>query len=326
MWDMRPPQGSDIDDSQLEQYLLGLLPAPDSERLDRVSIEDDAVAARLELVELDLIDRYVRHTLDGDMRARFEARYLSSPRRRQQIELAGDFLRAIDREAARMDAERARPPDDRSSPGRDDSGPHRTLPSGGCHVGWTLSIAAASLVLVTGVLLIWSVRSPAPPVPVPADLHRPAASTAAVPDAPSLRPSHVSSSLQRPIDRSAPMRAAAAGRADNEVVLILAPPTRAAGAVPVIAPPAGGRDVAIELQTEAVEFDRYRASLKDPATGRVVWRSAWAPANRSAETSSVAVTLPATLLKAQRYWLELSGRAARGTEVVGSYVFAVERR
>ena len=55
----------------------------DAERLDEASIVDDEIAARLRMVEHDLVDAYVRGRLTGDTLARFESHYLASPRRRE---------------------------------------------------------------------------------------------------------------------------------------------------------------------------------------------------------------------------------------------------
>lgn len=87
------------DDQELVRYLLELLPEADSERLDEASIADDALAARLHMVERDLMDDYVRGALREDVRERFESRYLASPRRRENVRLAASFLNAIDRAA-----------------------------------------------------------------------------------------------------------------------------------------------------------------------------------------------------------------------------------
>ena len=91
------------DDQELVRYLLDLLPEADIERLDEASIADDDLAARLHVVERDLIDDYVRGTLREDVRERFESRYLSSPRRRENVRLAASFLNAIDRAAPPAD-------------------------------------------------------------------------------------------------------------------------------------------------------------------------------------------------------------------------------
>ena len=99
------------DDQELVRYLLELLPEADTERLDEASIADDALAARLHVVERDLVDDYVRGALREDVRERFESRYLASPRRRENVRLAASFLNAIDRAAPPAD-----PPGDGGQP------------------------------------------------------------------------------------------------------------------------------------------------------------------------------------------------------------------
>jgi hypothetical protein len=84
------------DDQRTVRYLLGLLPEDEAEALDEASILDDDFAARLGSVEDDLIDGYIHRTLDRDTLARFEAVYLTSPRRRARVEFGQRFLAAVD--------------------------------------------------------------------------------------------------------------------------------------------------------------------------------------------------------------------------------------
>lgn len=76
------------EDGELECYLLGLLPEEDTERVEELSIVDDEVASRLRVLEDDLVDAYVRGDLASDVKARFEAYYLLTERRRQKVEFA----------------------------------------------------------------------------------------------------------------------------------------------------------------------------------------------------------------------------------------------
>ena len=85
------------DDRQLIRYLLGLLTDEEAERYDEQSIVDDDLAARLRVVEDNLVDAYVNGTLEEDLRQRFESFYLSSPRRREKVRFAARFLGAVDR-------------------------------------------------------------------------------------------------------------------------------------------------------------------------------------------------------------------------------------
>src|SRR3954468_22686301 len=125
------PDKSRYDDEQLVQYLLGLLPSEDAERLDEASIADDDVAARLRVAEDDLVDAYVRGTLIGDTRTRFESHYLSSPRRRERVASARQFVRAIDGAPRRLPADDGRGP-------------------GASRLVSTLAVAAALSLVATG--------------------------------------------------------------------------------------------------------------------------------------------------------------------------------
>src|SRR5215472_17957680 len=83
---------STYDDQLLILYLLGELPAEETERLDELSIADEEVAARLSGVENDLVDAYVRAETKGENRARFESFYLSSAKRREKVQFARALL------------------------------------------------------------------------------------------------------------------------------------------------------------------------------------------------------------------------------------------
>ena len=89
---MQIDENSSISDRQLAEYLLGMLQPGESERLDELSITDDAIAARLQAVENDLIDDYIRGNLSGVVRDRFESFYLASPKRRERVRFAEALL------------------------------------------------------------------------------------------------------------------------------------------------------------------------------------------------------------------------------------------
>jgi len=91
-------------DDELVRYLLGDLPENDTERLDELSVVDDDFAAQLRQAEDDLVDAYAGGRLSGDRRIRFEAFYLTSPRRREKVAFAKRLQGAIEH-----DDRRARP-------------------------------------------------------------------------------------------------------------------------------------------------------------------------------------------------------------------------
>ena len=81
-----------IDDDLLKRFLLGAVPEEQAERLDELSISDDHVATRLQDVENDLVDAFVRGELSGETEQRFKAQYLSTPERRNRIAVAEALL------------------------------------------------------------------------------------------------------------------------------------------------------------------------------------------------------------------------------------------
>ena len=300
----------------LERYLLGLLDPQDADRLDQASIEDDDVAARLQIVEQDLVDGYVRRTVPPDTLWRFESSYLSSPRRRRRVRAAQAFLAAVDR-AAPVEAHVAVDEDARWSVWN------------GTNLRWTLPVAAAAVVVIAGALAFAPVSGgraglratavvasnrptllgapQADAVAESADAQNARAATATLFGAPGRE--------SRRIDtRSAPPPAA----------LVLPPQTRAAGELATIAASLAARPGALELQMDSDDFPQYQVALKDPAMNRVLWRSSWARAKPIADTPTIAIVIPRGMLNTQRYWLELSGRrAGSGAEIIASYVFQI---
>ena len=78
----------DVSDATLERYVLGDLPADETERLDELSVVDNAFAERLEALEADLADAYARGELPASDRERWEMRHLASDDGRTDLRLA----------------------------------------------------------------------------------------------------------------------------------------------------------------------------------------------------------------------------------------------
>jgi hypothetical protein len=90
----------EYDDERLVRYLIGALDDDEAERYDELSIVDDRFAERLQYVEDDLVDAYVRGELSGDTLERFRSTYLSMPARRNKVRFAQAML--VHQEAAPM--------------------------------------------------------------------------------------------------------------------------------------------------------------------------------------------------------------------------------
>lgn len=291
---------------ELVQYLLGVLPPEDTERLDEASIVDDDIAARLRRVEDDLVDSYVRGQLSGDTLAQFESHYLASRHRRERVEFARKFLRAVDK----VDTETA--------PVAVDAPPK----VGGSKVLATLAVAATLSLAAGGALLLQNVRlgrglreAQIDRVAVDQrarDLER---------QLKELRDANETATKELARARES---ATTVVREASTVALVLLPQTRSIGPVPTLVMPAVTEQLGFELRLEANDFPSYQVGLRDPAVNTVIWRSGWIAAKSSAGQSAVRVGVPARALKPQHYSLDLSGRRpAGGTEVVGSYAFEI---
>jgi hypothetical protein len=76
----------------LRRYLLGGLSVRERARLEERYFENDGLFEKLEMVEDELVDAYVRrHLSESDSRL-FEENYLSSERRRQKLRIARELL------------------------------------------------------------------------------------------------------------------------------------------------------------------------------------------------------------------------------------------
>ncbi len=76
----------------ITQYLLGALPAAETEHLDVLSFTDDEFADSIRVVENDLVDAYVQGELADDELEQFKVFYLAFPPRREKVEFAQAFL------------------------------------------------------------------------------------------------------------------------------------------------------------------------------------------------------------------------------------------
>ena len=86
-------------DGSITQYLLGVLPEEEAERLEEESICDGAFFERIEAVEHELIKEFLDKKLSPPDEARFRSKYLSTPALRKKVQFAED-LRLLAREAA----------------------------------------------------------------------------------------------------------------------------------------------------------------------------------------------------------------------------------
>jgi hypothetical protein len=105
-------------------------------------------------------------------------------------------------------------------------------------------------------------------------------------------------------------------------VTVLKPDARSGEALPVVSAEGTPR-VRFDLQLEAVDFTQYAVTLRNPA-GRVVWRGAPGPPQKSAAGDAVTAAVPTDVLTADRYSFALEGVRADGhRDPVATYTFRV---
>jgi hypothetical protein len=296
------PDKPRYDDEQLVQYLLGLLPSEDAERLDEASIADDDLSARLRAAEDDLVDAYVRGTLIGETRTRFESHYLSSPRRRERVAVARTFVRTVDRAARQGQA----------SKGAGSMGPKLVS---------TLAVAAMLCLVAAGALLFQTVRLSRGLTVAQND--RVAVDRRArelEQQVTSLRSANAAATSE--LERL--RQSAATAVRETAIALVLFPQTRSIDPLATLTIPPDAERLGFELRLESDDFSQYQVGLKDPAVNTIIWRSPWVASTTARGRSAVRVALPASVLKPQHYSLDLSGRrASAASEVIGSYAFQI---
>jgi hypothetical protein len=117
------------------------------------------------------------------------------------------------------------------------------------------------------------------------------------------------------------------GSTDHEapvVAMTLMPPTRGAAATPLATLKPQTEYLLLTLRLEAEDLPEYRAALKDPQTNALLWRGGRLRARQHGPGRAITVSLPARLLKAQTYVIEVSGiRSDGSTEVIGNYPIQV---
>ena len=296
------------DDELLTRYLLGELPAEQAEKLDELSVADDAFVWRLSGVENDLVDGYVRGELRGETLKRFRSFYLSTPKRQQKVEFAIG-LRALTERAEENVKEHT--PHAAARPWWRWVSPFRQ---------WSFAAAALALLLVAGYLFTdnLSLRRQAKE----ADLNR-----------------QHEQQLQQELDQQRAANAkiqselgSGAGTTAipgqfNTVALLLPAPTRGIGHFEEVSIHSGTDFLVLALTLDSDSFPQYRISLKDPATRQEVWHSADLASSSSAGHKTVTASVPAKLLRQQRYLAQLAGIQPNGAaETVADYPFSVVLR
>ncbi len=305
------------DDRLLTRYLLGVLPAEEAERLDGLSVADEEFAWRLNGIENDLVDAYVRGELSDEDLPQFKAFYLSSPTRRHKVEFAEGLL-ALEHKAAALPAKTKAvasrvKKEEQAFPWRMFSGPRFGFQ-------WGFASAALVALVVAGYLLSENLR-----------LRTQVSEAQAQHAALDRRAQELEQQLnQERLTKAETLKELEHARESQinldqlkTVSLLLPPPTRGASQVATLYFPSRADLAVLVLALESDDFPAYRATLKDPATNQALWRSTSLTATSSGDKKVVSVGFRASLLKQQNYIVELTGLRGGAAEPVGGYPFRV---
>jgi hypothetical protein len=312
-------------------YLLGALSGAEAEGFDELSITDPVFIDELNSVERDLIDDYVNGGLENQLRSQFESHYLSSPLRREKVQLARSFYESTPRDATKdqeVQAERT----DRVTHPR----PFLEAFRGGV---WNRQWALVSLVLVcvtlamAGWLIFDRSRRRFAGNEIARNENRPEASnekivgtkptpqgspeTSLAESKQSQTPERVSNENKQPLSVSK----------SNVVSIVLAPQMRGGTAEPVVQLTTKTEYVAIRLELEPNDYSTYRVLLLTQTGGQALWRSTRSFPRTKDGDKSLNVRFPATLLKPSSYVLRVWGLSQTGiAEMITDYRFRVVRQ
>ena len=302
------------------QYLLGALPAAETERLDELSIADNEFAESLRIAEHELLDAYVQGELSGVDLQRFNSSYLGQAKQRERIAFAQALQEWAHKETARESAGRSR------------------------HVGWwswlfsppqvalRWAVLAVALILFTaaGLLLFRNLRWRS-------QLRQEQARREQLQRSQQETQRLVES--QRSANANSEPEIARTGQPNTEpshngvtpspggrvVSFMLAPPMREAAPIRTVPLPSDTGLVKIQLELEA-DFPVYRVQLLDSVARQTLWRSANLKPRASGPRKVIELSLPPSLLKSATYVLQVSGVSPSGSsEIVGDYSFRVKR-
>jgi hypothetical protein len=315
---MAPSDNQALDDELLKRYLLGALPEAETERLHELSVTDGDLAGRLDAVENDLVDAYVRGELPQEDHNQFKSFYLASPKRREKVRLAEGFLALEGRAARAAGIKEAEAVSRRTLPDRSTA---RTPAGQRFRPRWGLAAASLALLIGGGYLLRQNF-----------ELRRQITDAQTENVAADQRAHELEERLeQERAAKDAAVRELEQARESQAnldqlktVSVLLPPPIRGGGPIPTVYVRPRTDLVVLVLPVEADDFPAYQAKLKDPRTQRVLWSSAKLAIASGGEKKTVSISFRAGLLKQQNYLVDLMGIPSHGAaDVIGGYPFSV---
>jgi hypothetical protein len=301
-----------IDEQMMVDYLLGRLPENENERLDELSIADDEFAEKLNAVENDLVDSYVRGELSGDVLDQFKSHYMQSSKRREKLAFAETFVNTVDNRKITQPEKATVKTFSRQSFFATSV------------LQWSFAAAALVILLVSGYLIFENLRlrneielarkNQESLKQREQELQKKLAEQQSSDIA-------TKNELERVRQKLAEIEQQLGSTEKPKLLAFnLSPQTRGISKIPVITIPKDTQNILLTLDLEPNDFSFYEAVVKDPASNEVIWRSDKLRANNA---NQLQVRLSGNLLKTQNYFIEVSSTSG---EIVSSYPFKVEMK
>ena len=313
-------------DKTLREYLLGLLPEAETERLDELSVTDEEFAQSLRISEHELIDAYVNGELTGKELLEFPKVYLRSPLRVERVRFAKAFqstLKTLD------ETERAKTYDEtdnrsmKSSSSFFSFGNRMTLK-------WGLVASSLLILIVASWFIVQKLRQRPQQTTDQAigitknsegqgtneQNPKPNQQTGPSPVEVKPEPEHLAQPVQpQPANRPSPSRA---------VAFVLKPQMRSVSQPAELTIPDDTTTVALALQLELSDTNYYRTILIEASSDRTIWQRGKIKRSTTNEGSVIYIRVPAALLKQQVYRIRAVGIYPNGTtETANEYFFRV---
>lgn len=339
------------DNKLLTQYLLGTLAEAQTEECDERSFTDDDFAARLEVVENDLVDAYVRGEITGGNLQAFESHYLASPRRREKVAFAKSFQTFTEQQVATQPVQAIAPAalakTQTERPPTSDSWWRSllnlfTIPN--LTLQWGMA-AAALLMFVAGGWFAWetmrlrgqinatqteyaSLQQREQELQAQIEQQR----TANTKNTEQLkqelaRTQQQIAQLQQQqelVRQQAKLQPPTGSSEPSLLHLELAPQTRGIGQTVTLSVPSDTNYAVLQLVTEDDDYQTYQAELISQSTDQVLWKSGKLKGRSRGNAKIIDLNLRAKLLAPNDYAIKLKGVTANGQlEDIHRYAFKV---
>ena len=308
-------------EEEFRDFLLGDLSESERAAIEERFLAEEDFSAQIQVVEDELIESYLRRELSARDQQRFEAAFLTQPRRRERVLVMKGVLAAAN-------AEGPLKPETRPSPWA------------GLLAWFRFQNAFARYAVAAGVLILLSLGSMIlyrKLVPKPGSQlaqqnlnpNQPSA-TAVISPPPSpgnSQPAHIPSPVQT-LPRTSPSPTVETPPNGPTLATIILHPTlvRDPAASNKLIIGSSVKVVRLQLDLERNEFKPFGVNIVT-VDGRVVWRGASMRLLRTSTGISLVVTLPAGILPADDYLVDVTGiNDAGNPELMASYFFSVSRK